>query len=226
MNSSVVLRRLLSTALTCAAFTAPADDWGLYSIIPASAPTMALEAVYSSSAPEAIVSIGKPNTAANQKWVIVPKGENLFSILPSVGSPLALSVAKGEAKNGAAIVLEKDKGEPSQLWSLNKQEGGSYTLTPKHAPKMGLDDFGGNAKPGAKIDLWENKGGDKHLQWFIKPLAGSPIPVEAEPVATSYVAPEIKPEEVLPGITKQTQFNQSKVFPGTVRDVTVFIPAQ
>jgi sugar lactone lactonase YvrE/enterochelin esterase-like enzyme len=226
MNSSVILRRLLSTALTCAAFTASADDWGLYSIIPASAPTMALESVYSSTGPEAIVSIGKPNAAANQKWVIVPKEENLFSIRTSVGSPLALSVAKGEAKNGAAIVLEKDKGEPSQLWSLNKQEGGSYTLTPKHAPKMGLDDFGGNAKPGAKIDLWENKGGDKHLQWFIKPLAGSPIPVEAEPVATSYVAPEIKPEVVLPGITKQTQFNQSKVFPGTVRDVTVFIPAQ
>ena len=38
--------------------------------------------------------------------------------------------------------------------------------------------------------------------------------------------PAIKPEEILPGTTKQFSFTQSKIFPGTVRDVTVFVPAQ
>src|SRR6185295_19010960 len=67
-----------------------------------------------------------------------------------------------------------------------------------------------------------------HLQWFIKPLAGSPLPAAgaADGAATAYVAPAIKPEDILPGQTKQFRFTTSKIFPGTARDVTVFIPAQ
>ena len=38
--------------------------------------------------------------------------------------------------------------------------------------------------------------------------------------------PEIKAENILPGSTKQFTFKQSQIFPGTVREVTVFIPAQ
>ena len=38
--------------------------------------------------------------------------------------------------------------------------------------------------------------------------------------------PAIKPEDILPGETKQFRFTASRIFPGTVRDVTVFIPAQ
>ncbi len=44
--------------------------------------------------------------------------------------------------------------------------------------------------------------------------------------APKYVPPAVKPEDILPGTTKQFVFSQSKVFPGTVREVTVFIPAQ
>ena len=47
----------------------------------------------------------------------------------------------------------------------------------------------------------------------------------ADPAAP-YVAPAIKPADVLPGTTKQFTFTTSRIFPGTVRDVTVFIPAQ
>ena len=43
---------------------------------------------------------------------------------------------------------------------------------------------------------------------------------------TAYVAPSIKPEEVLKGEIKSCPFSQSAIFPGTVRDVSVFIPAQ
>jgi gluconolactonase len=43
---------------------------------------------------------------------------------------------------------------------------------------------------------------------------------------SKYEPPAIKPEEVLPGTTKQFTFSQSAIFPGTVREVTVFIPAQ
>ena len=200
---------------------ASAEDWGHYSIIPISAPAMMLEAV--DGAP---VSINKPTGALNQKWIILPKGEDHFWIAPASSPALALTVAKGGNNNGAEIVLEKDNGQPWQLWSMKKQDNGSYTITPNHAPEKGLDDFGGGSKPGSRIDLWDNKGGDKHLQWFIQPLAGSPVPVTSAVTASTYVAPEIKPEAVLPGVIKQTTFNTSRIFPGTVRDVTVFIPAQ
>jgi enterochelin esterase-like enzyme/sugar lactone lactonase YvrE len=50
------------------------------------------------------------------------------------------------------------------------------------------------------------------------------VPVSAQ--APKYTPPAIKPEEIKPGTIKQFVFTQSKVFPGTVRDVTLFIPAQ
>ncbi len=44
--------------------------------------------------------------------------------------------------------------------------------------------------------------------------------------APKYEPPAIKPGDILPGNTKVFTFTQSKIFPGTVREVTVFIPAQ
>ena len=40
------------------------------------------------------------------------------------------------------------------------------------------------------------------------------------------VASGIKPEDVPKGVIKSSSFSQSAIFPGTVRDVSVFIPAQ
>lgn len=48
----------------------------------------------------------------------------------------------------------------------------------------------------------------------------------ADTAAARYVAPSIKPEDVLQGVTKKCSFVKSAIFPGTVRDVSVFIPAQ
>lgn len=204
-----------------------AEDWGAYVIVPVSAPAMVLEAVDAGTTEGTRVSIGNPAGKPNQKWVIVPKSEGFYAIKPSYSSTLTLAADKGGVTNGTGIVLEEDSGKDWQLWQIKKNEGGSYSIIPKHAPTQGMDDLGGKKEPGAKIDLWQHNPNDQHLQWQIKPLAGSAIAGnEAAAVAPTYVPPVIKPEEILPGTIKQTQFNQSKVFPGTVRDVTVFIPAQ
>ncbi len=204
-----------------------AEDWGAYAIVPVSAPAMVLEAVGSGTAEGTAVSIGKPTGSANQKWVIAPKGDNLYVIKPTYSSTLALAVAKGETRNGAPIVLETENGKPWQLWMLSKLESGHYHFTPQHAPDKGLDDFGGKQEPGARIDLWERKPSDPHLQWKITPLAGSTFSAaKPDAPAQQYEPLSIKPEEVLAGTIKQFSFAQSVIFPGTVRDVTVFIPAQ
>ena len=197
----------------------------MYSIVPVSAQAMVLEATGEGAG--GVVSIGKPAGAANQKWLITLKGDNLFAIRPASNPGLALAVEKGGTKNGSVIVTELDGGQPSQLWSLTKRENGSYSLTPRHAPEMGLDDQGGKQAPGSKIDLWTNSPNDQHLQWFIKPLTGSGVAeAKAAEDAPKYEPPAIKPEDILPGTTKQFTFTTSKIFPGTVREVTVFIPAQ
>ncbi len=215
------LRLSFLTALFGLTIQASAEDWGYYSIIPVSAPTMVLAASDGTT-----VTIGKPTDAMNQKWIIQPKEAGQFWIMPASSPMTALSVTEGSKQNGAKITLEKDSGQPWQLWSMKRQDNGSYTITPGHTAEKGLDHFGGDTKPGARIDLWENKPGDKHLQWFIRPLAGSPLPVAIAAPTTAYVPVEIKAEAILPGTIKQFTFTQSKVFPGTVRDVTVFIPAQ
>jgi len=206
-----------------------AEDWGAYSLVPASAPALVLEAVGSRTRAGTVVSIGKPAGTANQKWFITSNGNNLYSIKPFANSKLALAASKGGAAIGTPIVLETESGKPWQQWAIKKNDNGSYCLIPKHAPEKGLDHLGGNPNPGAKIDLWSNNPGDQHLEWIIKPLAGSVAPVPSGAVETgpsTYVAPEVKPEAVLKGQLKNFRFSGSVVFPGTVRDVTIFIPAQ
>ncbi len=222
-----LIHLLAAISLYGLAGSSRADDWGAYSISPVSGQSFVLEAVGSGTDDGTVVSIGKPVGTGNQKWRITAKDDHGYLISPLHSPGLTLAVAKGETKNGTPVVLEKENGQPWQLWSLTKQENGSYTLTPKHAPGMGLDHLGGKQVPGATINLWENKPGDQHLQWLIKPLAGSGVATRAETsVVSKYEPPAIKPEDVPPGATKQFTFTQSAIFPGTVREVTVFIPAQ
>ena len=203
-----------------------AEDWGAYSIVPMSAQAMVLEAVDSGNADGTAVSINKPTGGANQKWIIAPRDGQFFTIKPAHNPSLVLTAVKGGAKSGTAVALEKDGGQPWQLWTLTKREDGSYNIVPKHAPALGLDHLGGKPNPGAKIDIWTCNPSDRHLQWQIKPLAGTGVAAVAPDEAKKYEPPVIKPEEILPGAIKLFKFTESRVFPGTVRDVTVFVPAQ
>ena len=217
---------LLSTIIASGQLIA--EDWGAYSIVPVSAPSLVLEAMGAGADNGTVVSIGKPGKTSNQKWVITPKDDKFYTIKPLSASGLVLSAAKGADGHGTAIVLETDKGEPWQLWELKKHDSGFYSLIPRHAPQMGLDHFGGKPIPGAKIDLWTYKADDQHLHWIIKPLAGS-IPSTASSstdTESTYVISEIKPEDVPAGEIKSFSFTDSVIYPGTLRDVTVFIPAQ
>ncbi len=173
----------------------------------------------------AVVSIQKPTKAANQKWIVIP-ADGSIRVSPAQDPSLVLSVEKGGNKNGTPVLLTKDRGEAWQRWGMTKHENGSYSLIAKHAPEQGLDHFGGKREAGARIDLWTYTANDVHLQWFIQPLAGSGVVETKATDSPKYEPPAIKPEDILPGTTKQFTFSQSKIFPGTVRDVTVFIPAQ
>ncbi|MCW3097882.1 MAG: gluconolactonase [Chthonomonadaceae bacterium] len=226
-------RKLLSlfTVLFASILTIPAfaEDWGAYALIPASAPGMALEAVGSGTGEGTVVSIGRPTGMANQKWIITPKSNNLYSIRPAYSTTLVLAAAKGGKANGTQVVLETDRGQAWQLWALKKTDNGAYNLIPSHAPEQGLDDFGGKQTPGSRQDLWVNTPGDPHLQWIVKPLAGtlgSAANGAGNQSASTYIPPDLKPEEIPRGQVKSTTFTHSLVFPGTVRPVTVFIPAQ
>lgn len=206
-----------------------ADDWGAYSLIPASAPGLVLEAVGAEAADGTMISIGQPSGSPLQKWVVVPKEGAYFSIKLGLTSKLVLSAAKGGTQNGTRIVLEVDSGQPWQEWKLNKNDDDSYSILPRHIAGMGLDHLGGKPVPGAQIDLWSYKPGDQHLNWFIRPLAGSIAPASGTAGASppsAYVAPEIKPESILKGELKSTVFSSSRIFPGTHRQVHVFVPAQ
>ena len=205
-----------------------AEDWGAYSLVPASAPKMVLEAVEGGQSAGTIVSIARPSGQAQQKWIIKPKEGEFFTISPLHCPSLVLAVEKAGTTNGTKIVLEADGGLSSQMWQIKKLDNGSYNLVPKHAPQMGIDDLGGKLEPGAKIDLWANNPNDQHLQWFIKPLAGSGVAASTEPEmpGSGYVPPNVKPDDILPGEIKTFKFTASAIFPGTVRDVTVFIPKQ
>jgi hypothetical protein len=58
------------------------------------------------------------------------------------------------------------------------------------------------------------------------PAPAAPAPTGAPTATAHYVPPAVKPDDILKGEIKKTTFNTSLIFPGTVRDVTVFIPRQ
>ena len=219
------MTRHFALALTLLSTAVFAEDWGSYQIVSVSAPEYVLEAVGGTKEGD-VVSINKPADAPNQKWIIQPRGDGFSWVMPVSQPGLTLTVDGAGTKSGTKLVLAKDNKSDAQLWAITKNDNGSYSLEPKHAPGMGIDHLGGKKEVGAKVDLWQHKPGDAHLQWFIRPLAGSGIAEARKDDAPKYEPPVIKPEDSRPGTTKQFSFSQSKVFPGTVRDVTVFIPAQ
>jgi sugar lactone lactonase YvrE/enterochelin esterase-like enzyme len=219
------MKLLISAFASLVATAAAAEDWGSYQIVSASAPDFVLEAVGGKVEGD-VVSVNKPNGAANQKWIVQPRGDGFVWLMPASQPGLALTVAGGETKPGAKITIAKDNKSDAQLWMLARQDNGSYTLAPKHAPGMGLDHFAGKREVGARVDLWQGKAGDPHLQWFIRPLAGSAVAEAKKDDSPKYEPPVIEAKDIPPGTTKQFTFTQSKIFPGTVREVTVFIPAQ
>lgn len=202
-----------------------AEDWGTYQIVPVSAPEFVLE-VLGLATEGGAVSINKPAGSPNQKWIIQPRGDGWHALSLASQPGLVLTVDGAGTTNGTKVLRAKDNKSDAQLWSLTEQDNGSYAIEPKHAPGMGLDHLGGKKEIGAKVDLWQHRKGDSHLQWFVRPLAGSGIVEAKQGAAPAYTPPAIKPEDIQEGRIEAFQFTQSKIFPGTVREVTVFIPAQ
>ncbi len=226
MKSTPLSYWLCALLLNWSAVRGSAEEWGAYYLVPASAQGMRLEAVEGGTNSGTLVSINHPGEGAHQRWRIAQKADGFCFVHPGHDSSLVLAVEEGQSKVGARIILEKEAGKDSQLWKIIRLENGAYSITPKHAPAMGLDHLGGKQNPGARIDLWTYSAGDMHLQWFIRPLAGSPLRDPTPVEGASYVAPSLQAEEILAGEIKNFRFSDSKVFPGTEREVTVFIPKQ
>jgi len=195
------------------------QDWnGRFALIPVSAPEMVLEAVLPGTSEGHAVSINVPTAADNQTWVMTRKGD-AYTLCPASAPTLALAVKGGGTDNGTPVVIEPDAAQPWQRWTVKLNPNGSVSLLAAHAPGKGLDDFGGGDKPGARQDLWDCHAGDEHLQWVLKPLAGATVP--AEFAAKSRLDP-FAPK----GTVKEFTFAASRIFPGTRRTGSIFIPAQ
>lgn len=199
------------------AMCACAQDWnGRFTLIPVSAPEMALEAVAPGTAEGTAVSINHPSGADNQVWLVTRK-ESGYALCPASAPALALTVKEGGTNNGALLVLSADAGKPWQRWAVTNNADGSVSLLAGHAPNKGIDDFGGRGEPGSRQDLWDYHPGDEHLHWVLKPLAGATVP----PAAGSRMDPLAPKGEI-----KEFTFSESRIFPGTRRTGAVFIPAQ
>lgn len=209
MRSSIAVVAALALAM---ALPAPGQEWGgPFTISPVSAPGTALEVVGGGSAEGTIVSIGTPDGSIRQRWVLQPRGPNLYAISPACAPAMVMAPHGGATDNGTPIVLERPADKPWQLWRIRRDAyGGAVCLQPQHAANKGLDDFAGGRTPGSRQDLWDLNPNDEHLQWILKPLEGARYPKDLPMLGT----------------IKELTFDRSRIFPGTIRKVTVFIPGQ
>ena len=212
--------RIFLAFFASVAVWAQAQDWsGPFRLVPVSAPEMALEAVLLGTAENNAVSLNTPTGASNQVWVITRK-ENAYSLCPASAPTLALTVPGGGTNNGTPVILASDVGKLWQRWTIKANVNGSFSLLSAHAPTKGLDDFGGGRKPGARQDLWDYHVGDEHLEWMLKPLAGASLPAEFA------LRSSLDPISLPKGVIKEFTFTESRIYPGTRRTGSVFIPAQ
>ena len=210
----------LSLAALLAVTGARAQDWGgPFTLVPISAPELVLEVVPPGTAEGNLVSIGRPTGASNQVWVVTPKEGNAYALSAQSSPGRVFAVAAGKTNNGAPVVVETDTGKPWQRWTIKANANGSFSLLAVHAPAKGLDDFAGGATPGSRQDLWDYHAEDEHLQWALKPLTGATIPAE-------YTAKGRPNPLATKGVVKEFSFAESRIYPGTRREGSVFIPAQ
>lgn len=209
-----------SLAASLLAATAAAQDWsGPFTLVPVSAPELVLEVVPPGTAEGNVVSIGRPTGASNQVWVLTRKEGNAYALSAKSSPTRVFAVTEGKTNNGALVVVETDTGKPWQRWTIKANANGSFSLLALHAPAKGLDDFAGGTTPGSRQDLWDYHAEDEHLQWVLKPLTGATIPAE-------YTAKGRLDPLAMKGTVKEFSFSGSRIFPGTRRTGSVFIPAQ
>src|SRR4051812_29120614 len=91
------------------------------------------------------------------------------------------------------------------------EDRGAYSLVPVGARTFVLEAIDAGTAEGKAIALEKDKATDPHLQSLIRPLAGSGTSDAKLDGATVYQPPTIKPQDVLPGETKQFRFTTSKV---------------
>lgn len=216
----VLAVRMCAAAGLIAAAEAAAQDWnGPFTLVPMSAPEMALEAVSPGNSEGNVVSIGAPAGTDNQIWIVTRREGDSYALRTKANPALVLAAKAGGTNNGTPMVLEADAGKLWQRWTIRSHANGSFSLLSVHAPGKGLDDFGGGTKPGSRQDLWDYREGDEHLQWVLKPLAGATMPPE--------VASKLRLDPLAPkGTIRDFTFSASRIFPGTRRNGSVFIPAQ
>lgn len=218
-RSRAWLSLALGFAALAAAAAARAQDWsGPFTLIPVSAPELVLEAAAPGNA-GAFVVVGAPAGADTQVWVVTRKEGGNYALSPKASPGLVLSAKGGGTNNGTPMVLEPEAGKLWQRWILKSSANGCVSLLAAHAPSKGLDDLGGATTPGFKQDLWDYHPGDEHLEWVFKPLAGATVP------AAVASGPRFDPRAPK-GAIKEFAFAESRVFPGTRRTGSVFIPAQ
>ena len=200
------------------------QSWeGSFKIVPAGATDMALEATGPAAPEGGVVTLGKSSRAAEQIWVVQPKGNDLYTIRLESLSSLVLSAKDGGTNNGTPLVAAPSSDAPWQLWSIRRNSNGTLSVVPKHAPAMAIDDFGGSKTAGARQDLWTYTPDDGHLQWVLEPLAGAKVPPTADGIQTdARESSNGTPKAVI----KEFSFASSAVFPGTTRGCTLLIPAQ
>jgi enterochelin esterase-like enzyme/sugar lactone lactonase YvrE len=122
-----------------------------------------------------------------------------------------MAAAGGGTEKGTRIILERDTDRLWQEWTIRRSAwNGSISFIPGHAPGEALDDLGGGTAAGSKQDIWSYDPMDEHLQWTLTPLPGATYPADLP----------------RPGTIREMTFTESRIFPGTTRKVTVFVPAQ
>lgn len=208
------LNSVLLIFLLLCSIQVPADEAldGEFQISSVQAPDLVLEALNGADTNNSIVSIGIQSYKAYQIWVLKKQADDFYLIYPKHNKDLVLSVKDAGTENGSQLILETNKGEKHQLWEIRYNNSGNFNLIPAHSPTHAMDNLGGATTPGAKQDIWDFNPYDKNEQWILKPQGGAQMPKKFQPVPI--------------GKTEQFTFFSSKIFPGTVRDVVVFIPAQ
>jgi len=139
---------------------------GTYTLSPACAASLVLDAAGSQTSNGTNVDIWTSNGGMNQKWTFTHMGDGWYKIQPSYSTTLDLEVEGQGTSNGSNVDLYTENGGPNQRWSVTRVPGG-YRLTPENAPGQSLNVNGNGSTNGTNVQIWSYVGESGSI-WTIK----------------------------------------------------------
>ena len=143
---------------------------GTYTISPAHAPDLFLEAAGGAPRNNGNIQVGTRNRAdGRQEWTLYYAGDGYYYVVSGLDSTMCLDLAANATKDGTNVQLYRNNCHAVQRWRLVDAGDGYYSIQTSAADGQGLEVAGGATGSGSNVDLMKYAKRNNQ-RWLLTPV--------------------------------------------------------